>query len=77
MINLVDIKSYDNQTYEHSLNVAVLSLILGVEAKLNKNQLHSLFIGALLHDIGKVLLPIKAGKALNEQDFELIEEPPA
>lgn len=76
MINLVDIKSYDNQTYEHSLNVAVLSLILGVEAKMNKNQLHSLFIGALLHDVGKVLLPIKAGKALKETDLALMKTHP-
>lgn len=76
MINLVDIKSYDNRTYEHSLNVAVLSLILGIEAKFSKNQLHSLFIGALLHDIGKVLLPVKAKKTLTEEDKEILKAHP-
>ncbi len=76
MINLVDIKSYDSHTYEHSLNVAVLSLILGIEAKLGKNQLHSLFIGSLLHDIGKVLLPVKAGKPLTEADIEILKAHP-
>lgn len=57
MINLVDIKSIDNYTYEHSLNVAVLSLILGIELKLVKGDLYKLFMGALLHDIGKAFLP--------------------
>lgn len=76
MINLVDIKSYDNHTYEHSLNVAVLSLILGIEAKLNRNQLHSLFIGALLHDIGKVLLPLKAKKTLSEEELLILKAHP-
>lgn len=76
MINLVDIKTYDNHTYEHSLNVAVLSLILGIEAKLSKIQLHSLFIGALLHDIGKVLLTVKGGKVFTEEELEILKAHP-
>lgn len=74
MISLVDIKTYDNYTYEHSLNVALLSLILGIEAKMNRNVLHSLFIGALLHDIGKPLVPLKPGKVLSESDQLLMRE---
>lgn len=57
MINLVDIKNLDNYTYEHSLNVAVISLIMGVELKMNHQELSHLFLGALLHDLGKSLLP--------------------
>lgn len=76
MINLVDIKTYDSHTYEHSLNVAVLSLILGIEAKMGRNLLHSLFIGALLHDVGKVLVPVKAGRQLSEAEKELMKEHP-
>ncbi len=76
MINLVDIKSFDNKTYEHSLSVAVLSLILGIEAKLSRNQLHSVFIGALLHDVGKVLLPVKVNKPLTEEDRLILKTHP-
>lgn len=57
MINLVDIKNLDNYTYEHSLNVAIISLIMGVELKMNHQELSHLFLGALLHDLGKSLLP--------------------
>lgn len=57
MINLVDIKNLNNYTYEHSLNVAVLSLIVAIEMKLSSKELSQLFLGALLHDVGKTLLP--------------------
>lgn len=57
MINLVDIKNLNNHTYEHSLNVAVLSLVVGIEMKFSSKELSQLFLGALLHDVGKTLLP--------------------
>jgi HD-GYP domain-containing protein (c-di-GMP phosphodiesterase class II) len=76
MINLVDIKSADNYTYQHSVNVAILSLVLGIELQLSKHELYDLCIGAMLHDLGKVLIPEeilnKPGK-LDEDEFELIK----
>ena len=75
MVNLVDIKNIDNYTYEHSLNVAILSTILGLELKLTKNELYKLFMGALLHDIGKAFIPsevvMKKG-TLNEEETEMM-----
>lgn len=57
MVHLVDIKSLDNYTYQHCVNVAVLSLILGIQLQLNKYDLLDLCIGALVHDIGKSFIP--------------------
>ncbi|QXM06528.1 HD-GYP domain-containing protein [Crassaminicella indica] len=77
LVNLVDIKNIDNYTYQHSVNVAVLSLILGVEAGLNKNELYDLCIGAMLHDIGKAFISkeilLKRG-ALTEEELKIIRE---
>ena len=77
MINLVDIKSMDNYTYQHSVNVAVLSLVLGVQLQLNQSELYTLCMGALLHDIGKVLIPkdiiLKPGP-LTKEEFTTIKE---
>ena len=56
LINLVDIKSMDSYTYQHSVNVALLSLVLGIELGLNRVELGNLCLGALLHDIGKVFI---------------------
>lgn len=79
LINLVDIKSMDNYTYQHCVNVAVLSLILGIELQLNKFELYDLCIGAMLHDIGKMLIPseiIKKDSNLTIEEFNMIKEHP-
>lgn len=77
MINLVDIKSMDNYTYQHSVNVAIISLVLGVQLQLNQNELYTLCMGALIHDIGKVLIPkdivLKPGP-LTDEEFNTIKE---
>jgi len=56
LVNIIDIKHVGEYTYEHSLNVAILSLITGIELRLSRHDLFSLFTGAILHDIGKVFL---------------------
>jgi HD-GYP domain-containing protein (c-di-GMP phosphodiesterase class II) len=67
----------DNYTYQHSVNVAVLSLVLGVQLQLNQHELYTLCMGALIHDIGKVLIPkdiiLKPGP-LTEEEFKTIKE---
>lgn len=57
LLSLVDIRSMDNYIYSHSVNVAVISLVIGIALKLPKRQLQYLCIGALLHDVGKSFIP--------------------
>ncbi|NLM35980.1 MAG: HD-GYP domain-containing protein [Clostridiales bacterium] len=77
LVNLVDIKSMDNYTYQHCVNVAILSLILGIRLNLNKNELRDLCIGALIHDIGKILTPksilLKEG-GLTDSELAIMRE---
>lgn len=42
---------------QHALNVTVLSLLLGRSLGLDEPSMQNLALGALLHDIGKLLLP--------------------
>lgn len=56
MVNMVDLRLFDDYTFYHSLNVAVLSIIIGIECGLNKIELYELGLGALLHDVGKVFV---------------------
>ncbi|ACB35209.1 metal dependent phosphohydrolase [Leptothrix cholodnii SP-6] len=42
---------------QHALNVTVLSLLLGRSLGLDEATMQTLALGALLHDIGKLLLP--------------------
>ncbi|MGG7178723.1 HD-GYP domain-containing protein [Clostridium paraputrificum] len=57
LVSLVDIKSMDNYTYQHSVNVAVISLVMGISLKMHKRDLLELCLGALTHDIGKAFIP--------------------
>ncbi len=57
MINMIDLKVFDNYTYAHSVNVAVLSIVIGLACGMNRDMLNRLGIGALLHDMGKVFTP--------------------
>lgn len=54
--NMLDIRSYDNYTYAHSVNVCTLALIIGAAMGMSRSDLEYLGIGALLHDIGKIFI---------------------
>ena len=56
VFNLMDLKVYDEYTFYHSVNVAVLSIIVATELGLSKEELIKLGISGLLHDIGKVFV---------------------
>lgn len=56
VVNMMDLKIFDDYTFFHSVNVTILSIIIGVAMGLNRIDLHKLGMGALLHDIGKVFI---------------------
>ncbi len=53
LYDLISIKNFDYYTYTHSVNVAVLSIGLGIASGLRSAEIFHLGFGALLHDIGK------------------------
>lgn len=59
----------------HSLNVCLLSLVIGLSAKLPPSALKELALGALLHDLGKLCIPDhiinKPGDLTNEELLEI------
>lgn len=56
LVNLIDLKFHDDYTFFHSVNVAILSLLMGVELNLKKDELLNLGLSAILHDIGKMFV---------------------
>jgi putative nucleotidyltransferase with HDIG domain len=48
------LKSHDNYTFEHSVDVAFYGVILGRRLALDSQDLKDLALGCLLHDIGKM-----------------------
>lgn len=79
MIGLAMIKNYDNYLFNHSVNVAILSVSLGDALGLSKDQLHAVGVGALLHDIGKTGLSeeiIRKPGGLSSEEWQQIKSHP-
>jgi len=73
---LLSIRTHDYYTYTHSVNVAALSVGLGIAAGLNRSELEKLGIGTMLHDLGKSAIPLailnKQGK-LTDDEFRIMK----
>lgn len=69
------IREKDNYLLEHSVNLSVLMSIFGKARGFDKDELQQVVVGALLHDIGKVLTPDhilhKPGKLSDEEFMEM------
>ena len=77
MVNVVDIRTYDDYTFSHSINVAVLSIVIGTVLGMNRQTLNDLAMGALVHDIGKVFIDkkiINKTAKLTPEEFEEIKK---
>ncbi|HEY6837360.1 MAG TPA: HD domain-containing phosphohydrolase [Geobacteraceae bacterium] len=57
LIGLTTIRCHDAYTYHHSVNVCILSLVIGQRMGLSKTKLCELGMAALFHDIGKSDIP--------------------
>ena len=57
LLHLMDTSAVDDTLYYHSLNVTILSLVLGVSAGVEREDLVMLGLGAVLHDVGKIRIP--------------------
>ncbi|UCE65964.1 MAG: HD domain-containing protein [Candidatus Zixiibacteriota bacterium] len=79
LMEMTALRSFDDYTYVHSVNVCVLSLILGHNLGLDRKRLSNLGVGALIHDIGKTKLPIdlvNKPDSYDEYDWELMRRHP-
>ena len=56
---LTQLKNKDNYTAQHSLNVCVLSIVLGRQIGLDVKQLNQLAMCGMMHDMGKLLVPLE------------------
>jgi putative nucleotidyltransferase with HDIG domain len=76
--SLARLKSFDNYTFNHSLNTCVLSLLIARHCGLVED-ISSLGLGALMHDIGKTLIPVelihKEGRLTEEEWHSMAQHP--
>ena len=71
-LDLVDLRTFDDYTYRHSVNVAVLSLVIAMGLHYTYEEMVDLCLAALFHDLGKTTIDInilnKPGKLTAEEN---------
>lgn len=75
--NLLTINKYDYYTYTHSVNVSVISVGIGIILGLDNEEIYTLGLGSMLHDIGKCKIPnsiLNKPTRLNEKEYNVIKQ---
>lgn len=70
LLNNIGRNSEELKLVTHSINVAILSLLIGNQKKFKKDKLHKLAMGALLHDVGKLFTQ---GEEHAEEGYKFIK----
>ncbi|WP_161625520.1 HD-GYP domain-containing protein [Sporomusa ovata] len=76
LIQMTDIRARADYTFGHSINVCLLSIMIGIKMNLNHQQLLELAMGAILHDLGMLLVPaeiLQKTDSLSPTDWKLIQ----
>jgi HD-GYP domain-containing protein (c-di-GMP phosphodiesterase class II) len=79
LMGLTSLKMYDEYTFAHSVNTAILAISLGSFLSFEKSQIAALGVAALLHDIGKVSVPseiINKPDKLTDAEWEVVKRHP-
>lgn len=77
---LQNMRTYDDSTFIHSMNVALIGNLLATWLKFSKDEIELVTACGLFHDIGKILIPrdiiTKPGR-LSKAEYEQIKKHPA
>ena len=80
IIGLTALKNHDEYTFNHCVNVSILSIALGNRIGLSKKMLGDLGVTAILHDLGKAAIPawvLNKPAKLTPEEWKLMTEHPA
>ena len=76
---LQNMREYDDSTYTHSMNVALICNILATWLKMDEQEVELATACGLFHDVGKLLVPpdiISKPSKLSEYEFSQIRKHP-
>ncbi len=74
---LHNMRQYDDMTYVHSMNVALICNVFAHWLKMSEDEIRLATACGLLHDIGKIVIPetvIKKPAKLTDQEFSLVKK---
>lgn len=80
LLNMVNIKRYDDYTYAHSAMVGLIATLIGTKLGMKTSELESLATSGLMHDIGKLDVPIEIinkPARLTREEFDVMKSHPS
>lgn len=80
MINMMDLKIFDEYTFYHSVNVGIIAVAIGCGLGMGKQDLTQLGVAGMLHDIGKQRVPkhlLDKPTDLTDEEFRELKKHPA
>lgn len=76
-IDISALKTSDEYTFKHSVDVATIAMIVAKQQGLSQTQIHEIGVTGLLHDVGKTKVPLdilnKPGR-LNDAEFAVMKQ---
>lgn len=78
-VDMLDLRSYDDYTYHHSVNVAVYAVAVAAKMELPEEKIQEIAVAALCHDLGKTKIDqgiINKKGRLDDEEFEEIRRHP-
>lgn len=76
-IDICELKTSDEYTFKHSVDVATIAMILAKQQGLSRQQIYEIGVAGLLHDVGKTKVPLeilnKPGR-LDEDEFAVMKQ---
>jgi putative nucleotidyltransferase with HDIG domain len=76
---LEQLETYDDETYQHSLNVCIFSILFAEYRGFSRSDIKELAYGALFHDLGKTAIPheiIHKPDTLDDDEWEAVRRHP-
>lgn len=78
-VDISALKTSDEYTFKHSVDVATMSMVLAKQHGLSQKQIYEIGVAGLLHDIGKTKIPLdilNKPARLTDEEFAVMKQHP-
>lgn len=78
-VDISTLKTSDEYTFKHSVDVATMSMVLAKQQGLSQKQIYEIGVAGLLHDIGKTKIPLdilNKPARLTDEEFAVMKQHP-
>jgi HD-GYP domain-containing protein (c-di-GMP phosphodiesterase class II) len=76
-IDISSLKTSDEYTFKHSVDVATIGMVIGKKLGLSNREIYEIGIAGLLHDVGKTRVPpeiLNKPDRLDKDEFEIMKQ---